>query len=94
MVDEVRRAKPYLGPDELAKIFSVEEFEPLAKERMPIEGYVFYAGGAGSGAAVRGNLEAYTHWRFRMRALMDVTSIDTSTTTPPSTTRSPAASTT
>ena len=72
MVDEVRRAKPYLGPDELAKIFSVEEFEPLAKERMPIEGYSFYAGGAGTGAAVRGNLEAYTRWRFRMRALMDV----------------------
>ena len=47
---------------------------------MPIEGYGFYAGGAGTGAAVRGNLEAYTRWRFRMRALMDVTSIDTSTT--------------
>ena len=80
MVDEVRRAAPYLEPDALAKIFSVEEFEPLAKERMPIEGYGFYAGGAGTGAAVRGNLEAYTRWRFRMRALMDVTSIDTSTT--------------
>ena len=80
MVDEVLRAEPYLEAHELAKIFSVEEFEPLAKERMPIEGYGFYAGWAGTGAAARGNLEAYTRWRFRMRALIDVTKIDTSTT--------------
>jgi 4-hydroxymandelate oxidase len=80
VVDEVRRAAPYLEPDELAQIFSVEEFEPLAKERMPIEGYGFYAGWAGTGAAARGNLEAYTRWRFRPRALVDVSRIDTTTT--------------
>ena len=49
MVDEVRRGAPYLEPEELARIFSVEEFEPLARERMPAEGYNFIAGAAGTG---------------------------------------------
>jgi len=80
MADEVSRAAPYLEADALARIFSVEEFEPLARDRMPIEGYSFIAGWAGSGAAARGNLEAYTRWRFRPRALVDVSRVDTSTT--------------
>ena len=80
MVDEVRRGAPYLEPEELARIFSVEEFEPLAQERMPAEGYNFIAGAAGTGPAARGNLEAYTRWRFRQRALIDVSHIDTSVT--------------
>ena len=67
MVDEVRRGAPYLEPEELARIFSVEEFEPLARERMPAEGYNFIAGAAGTGSAARGNIEAYTRWRFRQR---------------------------
>ena len=49
MVDEVRRGAPHLEPEELARIFSVEEFEPLARERMPAEGYNFIAGAAGTG---------------------------------------------
>ena len=80
MVDEVRRGAPYLEPEELARIFSVEEFEPLARERMPAEGYNFIAGAAGTGSAARGNIEAYTRWRFRQRGLIDVSHIDTSVT--------------
>ena len=80
MVDEVRRGAPYLEPEELARIFSVEEFEPLARERMPVEGYNFIAGAAGTGSAGRGNIEAYTRWRFRQRGLIDVSHIDTSVT--------------
>lgn len=70
----------HLAADELSRIFSVEEFEDLARERMPIEGYSFIAGWAGSGAAARGNREAYARWTFRPRVLMDVSRIDTSTT--------------
>jgi isopentenyl diphosphate isomerase/L-lactate dehydrogenase-like FMN-dependent dehydrogenase len=80
MVDEVRRAAPYLDAGALAEVYSVEEFEPLAKDRMPIEGYSYIAGWAGTGAATHGNIEAYTRWRFRPRALIDVSHIDTSVT--------------
>ena len=69
MVDEVRRAAPYLGRRSWRRSSSVEEFEPIAKDRMPLEGYNFYTSWAGTGAAHRGNLEAYTRWRFRLRAL-------------------------
>ena len=47
---------------------------------MPAEGYNFIAGAAGTGSAARGNIEAYTRWRFRQRALIDVSHIDTSVT--------------
>jgi 4-hydroxymandelate oxidase len=70
----------HLVADELSRICSVEEFEDLARERMPIEGYSFIAGWAGSGGAARGNREAYGRWTFLPRVLMDVSRIDTSTT--------------
>ncbi len=49
----------HLVVDELERIFSVEEFEDIARQRMPIEGYSFVAGWAGSGGAARANREAY-----------------------------------
>jgi isopentenyl diphosphate isomerase/L-lactate dehydrogenase-like FMN-dependent dehydrogenase len=70
----------HLVADELERIFAVEEFEDIARQRMPIEGYSFVAGWAGSGGAARANREAYTRWAFRPRALVDVSHIDTSTT--------------
>jgi isopentenyl diphosphate isomerase/L-lactate dehydrogenase-like FMN-dependent dehydrogenase len=70
----------YLGPDELARLFSVEEFEPLARERMVDSAYRYVAGWAGTGETVRLNREAFGRWVFRPRGLVDVSSIDPSTT--------------
>ncbi|HEV8489899.1 MAG TPA: alpha-hydroxy acid oxidase [Candidatus Limnocylindrales bacterium] len=70
----------HLVADELSRICSVDEFEGLARERMPIEGYSFVAGWAGSGSTARANLDAFARWAFRPRVLSDVSRIDTSTT--------------
>jgi 4-hydroxymandelate oxidase len=70
----------YLRPDELARLYSVEEFEPLARERMADAGYRYVAGWAGTGETVRLNREAFGRWLLRPRALVDVSSIDPSTT--------------
>jgi isopentenyl diphosphate isomerase/L-lactate dehydrogenase-like FMN-dependent dehydrogenase len=70
----------FLGPDELARLYSVEEFEPLARERMADAGYRYVAGWAGTGETVRLNREAFGRWLLRPRALVDVTTIDPWTT--------------
>jgi len=70
----------YLGPDELARLYSVEEFEPLARERMAEAGYRYVAGWAGTGATVGLNREAFERWVLKPRALVDVSTIDASTT--------------
>jgi 4-hydroxymandelate oxidase len=71
---------PYLGSDELARIFSVEEFETLAAERMHPSAYAYIRGWAGSGWTARQNSLAYRHWVLRPRALVDVSRLDVSTT--------------
>lgn len=68
------------GPDELARIFSVEEFEPLARARMEPSAYGYVAGWAGTGWTTRHNRAAYGRWVFRPRVLVDVSSVDTATT--------------
>ncbi len=70
----------YLGPDELARLFSVEDFEPLARERMADAAYRYVAGWAGTGETVRLNREAFGRWVLKPRALIDVSTIDPSTT--------------
>ena len=70
----------YLGPDELARLYSVEDFESLARERMADAGYRYVAGWAGTGETVRLNREAFGRWVLRPRALVDVSTIDPSTT--------------
>jgi isopentenyl diphosphate isomerase/L-lactate dehydrogenase-like FMN-dependent dehydrogenase len=75
------RAKPaFLGPDELARIFSVEEFEPLAAERMDPAWYDAVRGWAGTGWTTRANVAAFGRWVFRPRVLVDVsqTTLETS----------------
>src|SRR5439155_2331644 len=69
----------YLGPDELARLYSVEDFESLARERMADAGYRYVAGWAGTGETVRMNREAFGPWVLRPRALVAVSTIDPST---------------
>jgi 4-hydroxymandelate oxidase len=74
-------ARPgYLGREELDKLFSVEEFEPLAAERMHPSAFAYVQGSAGSGWTTRNNVAAYRRWMFRPRVLIDLSVVDTGTT--------------
>jgi len=71
---------PDLGREELDRIFSVEEFEPLAATRMGAAAYEYVRGWAGTGWTTRNNVLAFQRWVFRPRVLVDVTEIDAGTT--------------
>jgi 4-hydroxymandelate oxidase len=57
---------------------NLEEWEALAKQRLPQMVYDYYAGGAGDEAAVRANRWAFQCLGLRPRVLVDVSCIDTS----------------
>ena len=80
--DDVRSwtGVPYLTPQQLSRVHSVEEFEALARERMTPSVYDYVAGWAGSGATARANQEAFWRYVIRPRALVDVHQIDLHTT--------------
>lgn len=65
---------------DISRLFSVEEFEPIARTVMSEAAYNFVSGAAGSGGAQVANREAYRRWVFRPRVLVDVHEIDISTT--------------
>ncbi|HVA88085.1 MAG TPA: alpha-hydroxy acid oxidase [Candidatus Saccharimonadales bacterium] len=71
---------PYLGKPELDRLFSVEEFEPLAAERMHPTAYDYVRGWAGTGWTDRQNALAFRRWVFRPRVLVDVSRVETATT--------------
>ena len=76
----VRPTPAFLGPDELARIFSVEEFEPLAAARMDPAWYDAVRGWAGTGWTARANIAAFERWVFRPRVLVDVSETTLETT--------------
>ncbi len=53
---------------------SVEELESDAKSALSVEAFDYVAGGAGSEATVRANLEAFRRWRLVPRFLCNVSS--------------------
>jgi isopentenyl diphosphate isomerase/L-lactate dehydrogenase-like FMN-dependent dehydrogenase len=55
-------------------------FEALAKEKLESGPYGYVAGGAGSGATMRANREAFDRWRIVPRMLTDATQRDLATT--------------
>jgi 4-hydroxymandelate oxidase len=71
---------PDLTRDELDRLYGVEEFEPLAAQRMHPSTYAYVRGGGGSGWTTQNNLAAFGRWMFRPRVLVDVSSVDTGTT--------------
>lgn len=71
---------PYLGREELDRVFSVEEFESLARARMHPSTYAYVRGWAGTGWTVANNIRAFERWVFRPRVLIDVSQVDISTT--------------
>jgi 4-hydroxymandelate oxidase len=71
---------PYLTPDELRRLHSVDEFEPIAKQRMDASCYAYVAGWAGTGATAQANRDAFWRYVLRPRAFVDVHDVDLSTT--------------
>jgi len=61
-------------------LYSIDEFEAAARERMPAASYSIIAGGAGDGATLRRNRDAFGHWLLVPRVLVDVSAIDLRTT--------------
>jgi 4-hydroxymandelate oxidase len=59
---------------------SVDEYEALARERLPGMSFDYYAGGSGEEWTLRENREAFHRWVLRPRVLVDVADRDTSTT--------------
>lgn len=70
---------PPLGPHELSRIFSVEEFPALALARMGPEVYDVVEGGAGTGWTIAENRAAFGRWVFRPRVLIDVDDVSLGT---------------
>lgn len=59
---------------------NLNEFEALARERLPQATYDYYAGGAGDELTVRENVQAWAELRLRPRVLVDVSACDLTTT--------------
>lgn len=57
----------------------LEDYEPLARERLPREVFDFVAGGAGDEWTLRENIRAFERWILRPRVLRAVAEPDTST---------------
>ena len=59
---------------------NAHDYETLARERLDENAWEYFRGGAGDESTMRENVAAFARWKLRPRALVDVTSIDTSTT--------------
>ena len=64
----------------LEGILRLDEFEQLARDVMDPAAYAYYAGGAADEITLRANYSAFERYRLLPRVLMDVSSIDASTT--------------
>jgi 4-hydroxymandelate oxidase len=62
-----------------AQIITVDDYEPIARARLPREVYDYYAGGAGEEWTLRQNGAAFERWVLRPRVLAGVGVRDTST---------------
>jgi 4-hydroxymandelate oxidase len=58
----------------------VDDYEPIARSKLPEDVYGFYAGGAGDERTLAENLRAFDRWVIRPRVLQGRGTPDTSTT--------------
>ncbi len=70
-------------------IVCVEDYEPLARERLPAAVWDYIEGGAGAELTLHANREAFDRISIRPRVLVDVSRCDTATTVLGSPLRSP-----
>jgi isopentenyl diphosphate isomerase/L-lactate dehydrogenase-like FMN-dependent dehydrogenase len=61
------------------KILTVDDYEPLARERLPTDIYDYYAGGAGDEWTLAENRRAFERWVIRPRMLAGAWPADPST---------------
>ena len=62
----------------MSDAINLNDFEPMARERMPSGAFAYYSGGAGDEHSLRGNVDAFARRRLRPRVLVDVSEIDAS----------------
>ena len=65
-----------LGPDELAAIVNLHEFEALARDRMAGPAFDYLAGGSWDEITLAENDAAWREFRFVYRVLTDIRSVD------------------
>ena len=61
------------------KVLTVDDYEPLARERLPKDVYDYYAGGAGDEWTLAENRRAFQDWVIRPRMLTGASPVDPST---------------
>ncbi len=64
----------------VSKPVNLQDYEQLAREKLPAPIFDFIAGGAEDEITLRNNRQAFEHLQLRTRVLVDVSQIDTSTT--------------
>ncbi|HEX6400439.1 MAG TPA: alpha-hydroxy acid oxidase [Actinomycetota bacterium] len=60
-------------------LVTIDDYEPVARERLPPDVYGYYAGGAGDEWTLAENRRAWSRWVLRPRFLVGVPERDTST---------------
>jgi len=65
--------------DDARPLVTVEDYEPIARERLPRDVYDFYAGGAGDEWTLAENRRAFDRWMLRPRYLRGAGTPDPST---------------
>ena len=66
--------------NDLASVINLSEFETLARPLLAESAYAYIAGGAGDEESLAENIAAFKRYRLRPRVLVDVSSLDLSTT--------------
>ena len=61
------------------RFLTVDDYEPVARERLPPDVYGYYAGGAGDEWTLAENRRAWSRWVLRPRYLVGVPQRDAST---------------
>ena len=63
---------------DLERILNLNQFEPYAREQMEPYAFDYYFGGAADEVTMRSNLDAWNRYTLRPRVLVDVSSVDIS----------------
>jgi 4-hydroxymandelate oxidase len=66
-----------LAKEQLASIWTLDDFEILAREYLSLSAYEYVASGAGEGLTAAENRAAFNRIRLNPRVLVDVSNIDT-----------------
>jgi hypothetical protein len=71
---------PFRSAMSSQELVNLDEFEALAKTKLPKMAFDYFASGSEDENSLRENRNAFSRIRLRPRILVDVSSVDTSTT--------------